>query len=477
MDAPALNMSPSNRCTSLGKKMTGFVLLVMMYLLSSNLQMPSFSRVQSSDTVAAGAGISQPIGQHEKGTWNGDLGANFTPSYRLPESKWDVDALYAMCISSKLNFKVYVYSLDQQALVTPFLAGWGATFAEMMQYHNYHVENMYSWPAVLEELWRLEGVVTDDPEEADVFFIPTHAMALFMVGLARKKDTNKGVSDYMAAVVGAVSNLHPYWNRYAGARHVLMMPNDPGRCNFATHQIKELVWNTTILHCNGDKSADHSTCLGGASRDIIVPPRSVLGGFWKEDLSMHTSSSWDRLFGPDRTSKRTATFSGTSWQGGKDNRQYSNGARQYLSQHLVGVPGFEYRERFKRMDDYVESLSTSDFSLHIPGHALWSPRLFDSMAFGAIPVIVGEFFVLPYEQFIPYHDFIVQIGYSQLRFLPDILNTISPQRRLAMRMAMRPFVPFLLYSEQAHQAIFASICLKEKALPIYDLLHPPTESI
>ena len=139
---------------------------------------------------------------------------------------------------------------------------------------------------------------------------------------------------------------------------------------------------------------------------------------------------------------------------------------------MVGIPGFEYRERFKKIDDYVNSLSTSDFSLHIPGWQLWSPRLFDSIAFGSIPVLIGEYFVLPFEEFIPYDEFIVRIGWSQLRFLPEILYNISPQRRNVMREAMRPYAQYFLYSENAHQAIYASLCLKEKAIPIHYELRP-----
>ncbi|KAL9178447.1 hypothetical protein ACHAXT_003777 [Thalassiosira profunda] len=412
---------------------------------------------------------------------NGDLYADFTPTYDPPESKWDVTAIYAMCIS-KLHFKIYIYQFDQRALVTPFLERWGSTYENMMQYHNYHVENMYSWPNVLEELWRLEGIVTENPDEADLFYIPTHVMDLWMVGsAARDKNTigdsiiNTVLGEYVAAIVDVVAEAHPYWRRYGGARHVIMQPNDPGRCDFTTPRIKELLWNTTILHPNGNNAADYAACMGGASRDVIVPPRSVLGGFWKSDGALHTNSSWDRLFGSDRTSTFTACFSGSIQQGG--GLHYSRGARQYLQHRLAGLAGFDYRERFKVMKDYVESLSTSDFSLHMPGHMLWSPRLFDSMAFGALPVVIGEYFVLPFESFIPYDEFVVRVGWNQLRFLPEILNSISPQRRLAMRATMRQYVPFLLYSENAHQATYASMCLKEKASLIHSELHQEYETI
>ena len=41
-----------------------------------------------------------------------DLGTNFTPVYNIPESKWDILALYSMCSSKKLNFTIYIYQLD-----------------------------------------------------------------------------------------------------------------------------------------------------------------------------------------------------------------------------------------------------------------------------------------------------------------------------------------------------------------------------
>lgn len=397
-----------------------------------------------------------------------DLGTNFTPVYNIPESKWDVLALYSMCSSKKLNFTIYIYQLDQRAIITPFLKQFGASWDEMMKYHNYHKENMYSWPPILQEKWELEGIITDDPSTADVYVIPNHAMDLFMVGHARKQKYSPVIGEYAAALIKAVSDQHPYWNRYGGFKHVLMMPNDGGRCDFTTPHIKELLRNTTILHPHGDKSADHVTCLGGVARDVIVPPRSILMTTWKGEKEPHTSAAWDGRFGPSRQTKHIASFVGSVNQGSG----YSYGARQYLNKHMVGIPGFEYRERFKKIDDYVNSLSTSDFSLHIPGWQLWSPRLFDSIAFGSIPVLIGEYFVLPFEEFIPYDEFIVRIGWSQLRFLPEILYNISPQRRNVMREAMRPYAQYFLYSENAHQAIYASLCLKEKAIPIHYELRP-----
>mmetsp|Transcript_821 Transcript_821/g.2728 ORF Transcript_821/g.2728 Transcript_821/m.2728 type:complete len:953 (-) Transcript_821:2162-5020(-) len=82
---------------------------------------------------------------------------------------------------------------------------------------------------------------------------------------------------------------------------------------------------------------------------------------------------------------------------------------------------------------YTELLSSSKFSLIVEGFGYHSFRLTEVLAAGAIPVIVIDHYVLPYEEILDWSTFSVRVPEHLLLQVPDILRAIPPKVVAAMQ--------------------------------------------
>ena len=75
--------------------------------------------------------------------------------------------------------------------------------------------------------------------------------------------------------------------------------------------------------------------------------------------------------------------------------------------------------------DYVESIRSSIFNLCPEGFSPWSPRLYESICFGAIPLIIAESIVLPFERFIDWRSFSTKFHAHNVRNMIDVILEID----------------------------------------------------
>jgi hypothetical protein len=69
--------------------------------------------------------------------------------------------------------------------------------------------------------------------------------------------------------------------------------------------------------------------------------------------------------------------------------------------------------------EYIKSIQSSVFSLCPEGFLPWSPRIYESIQIGAIPVILADNIVLPFERFIDWRSLSAKINVSNI---PNITN-------------------------------------------------------
>jgi len=79
-------------------------------------------------------------------------------------------------------------------------------------------------------------------------------------------------------------------------------------------------------------------------------------------------------------------------------------------------------------------LQHSQFGLCPRGDSYYSYRLVETMAFGVIPVIISDDWVLPFEELIPWPSLSVRVREADLAQLPAILHAIPLEEVCAMRM-------------------------------------------
>ncbi|KAJ3028281.1 UNVERIFIED_CONTAM: Coiled-coil domain-containing protein 33 [Siphonaria sp. JEL0065] len=155
--------------------------------------------------------------------------------------------------------------------------------------------------------------------------------------------------------------------------------------------------------------------------NIALFPTSLLGATLGIGDSLHQdwttwiTSSW-------AFSKRPiyAYFRGTII----DDYRYSFGVRQYIRELGNTLPERYYvRDRHTSQEAYWNELGSST-----------SPRLFDCIVAGSIPVVFADDIVFPYQSQIPYKKIIIQIKNKDMASLDSVLNRVGEAEILKRRL-------------------------------------------
>ena len=75
--------------------------------------------------------------------------------------------------------------------------------------------------------------------------------------------------------------------------------------------------------------------------------------------------------------------------------------------------------------EYIKSIQSSVFSLCPEGYFPWSPRFYDAIQLGAIPLILADNIVLPFERFIDWPSFSAKMNVSNIENMIDLVQRID----------------------------------------------------
>ena len=87
----------------------------------------------------------------------------------------------------------------------------------------------------------------------------------------------------------------------------------------------------------------------------------------------------------------------------EDKPMYSRGVRQFIKAHLLGTRGFKVVEG--HYNGYCEDLHRAQFCLAPEGWHAWSPRVYEAVVAGCVPVLISDDLELPFERWLSYDDF------------------------------------------------------------------------
>ncbi|CAF4278367.1 unnamed protein product [Rotaria magnacalcarata] len=73
------------------------------------------------------------------------------------------------------------------------------------------------------------------------------------------------------------------------------------------------------------------------------------------------------------------------------------------------------------MQEYLESIMSSVFFLCPEGYSPWSPRIYEAINLGSIPLILADGIVLPFERFIPWRSFSLKLNVSNVYNILDFV--------------------------------------------------------
>ena len=292
---------------------------------------------------------------------------------------------------------------------------------------------MYRWPHMIrKEFLRFPQFIADSAEKADFVILPVmHHLHRYLCD-EKDEDCDENARQHTWDVLGNI-DIKPW--------HIIMFSLDAGRCNKMDPKLRAHTAAAIHMQALGDDRQSRWDCFR-RGRDVIVPP------YTDPDVELHDAA--------DEARERDVHlfFAGTVRGDG-----YSLGTREFVWKHFRHEPGFVILKHHMKRPDYVKMLHRAKFALHVPGNEYWSPRLTEAVVAGAVPVVVGDHSVLPFDgDALDWKQFSIRIPERDLDRLPDILTAIPPWQLKRMQQAAAEAAPLLQYHRRLPYALAYSLC-------------------
>lgn len=330
--------------------------------------------------------------------------------------------------STQSDLKVYVYNIPEKLLQ----AGYQLDYDNCPNYF-YSIE--IGLPAMLQaSKWSLKASQVKEASQADYFLVPHYSACYFhhCKTNSTHEDCYRRTAEYMSAILDHVEGEYPFWVRKQGRDHLFVFSWDWG------------------VHLFGDKSESvirnrvassvQLTLLGLSKKD----PREVFDPH--KDISIPPLGEYRHVAKLPRPTDRTifAYFRGTitrEWE-------YSRGVRPRILQYGEEDPA-NYFVRTQHSGFYWHELVNARYALCPLGWSHWSPRLFDAVVAGAIPVIIADEWEVAFNgTLIDWTECSVRVAQKDIDRLTQILKAIPKEREERMRAKLQQVAQRITWHEQ-----------------------------
>ncbi|KAJ7956750.1 Exostosin family protein [Quillaja saponaria] len=247
-----------------------------------------------------------------------------------------------------------------------------------------------------------------NPDEAHAFFLPISIANILkyiytpLVTYARD-ELIRTVTDY----IYVVADRYPYWNRTKGADHFLVSCHDwaPDIAN----ENPELYKNLIRVLCNANTSEGFRPL-----RDASLP-----------EINLMSFELGPPGLGQDPNTRSILGF----FAGG------SHGSiRKMLLEHWKDKDEeIQVHEYLPKNLNYDKLMEQSKFCLCPSGYEVASPRVVEAIFAGCVPVIVSDFYSLPFSDVLDWSKFSIQIPSKRIPEIKKILKGISQAKYLKMQ--------------------------------------------
>ncbi|KAJ7955541.1 Exostosin domain-containing protein [Quillaja saponaria] len=287
------------------------------------------------------------------------------------------------------NLKIYVYpdALMNGSRSSPF----SPIFLPHPDPFHPRIGNYFSEHMFKVALFQ-SSLITPYPEEAHLFFLP------FSINLLRNDPlvhSEVSISEFVAQYTAKISRNYKFWNASAGSDHFYVLCHSIGR--EAASMFHDLHNNAIQVSC----SSSYFQRYYVAHKDVGLPQ------VWPRPP--------DKAVSPPDARHRLVYFAG---------RVQNSRIRQALVVQwgndtdmdiFSTSPSFSYEEGFRR----------SKYCLHIRGYEVNTARISDAIHFGCIPVIISNYYDLPFANVLNWSKFSVIIRHEEIAFLKKRLLSIT----------------------------------------------------
>ncbi|KAG5067825.1 hypothetical protein JHK85_000202 [Glycine max] len=235
---------------------------------------------------------------------------------------------------------------------------------------------------------------TENPDEAHLFFIPISCHKMRGKGTSYENMTII-VQNYVESLI----SKYPYWNRTLGADHFFVTCHDVGVR--ATEGLEFLVKNSIRAVCSPSYDVGFIPHKDVALPQVLQPFALPAGG---NDIENRTTLG----FWAGHRNSKIRVILARVWENDTE-LDISNNRISRATGHLV------YQKRFYR----------SKFCICPGGSQVNSARIADSIHYGCIPVILSNYYDLPFNDILDWNKFAVVLKESDVYQLKQILKNIS----------------------------------------------------
>ncbi|KAJ7543651.1 hypothetical protein O6H91_09G046900 [Diphasiastrum complanatum] len=286
------------------------------------------------------------------------------------------------------KFKVFVYPHSQDE-----------PYSKVFLPVDHEPSGNYASESYFKKALNSSHFVTQNPSEADLFFLPFSISALRhdpRVGV-------EGIQDFVREYVQRISAEYPFWNRSNGADHFYVTCHSVGRT--AMEKAVEVKVNAIQVVCSS------SYYIRGyiSHKDIPMPQ------IWPRQETLPEAHSITQR-------KNVAFFAGEGNSPVREKlvKTWANDSDILVHSSRISTP-------------YSESLLTSNYCLHVKGYEVNTARIGDAMFYGCVPVIIANYYDLPFNSVLNWEQFSVLILSSDIPQLKKILNSIPHKEYVQMQ--------------------------------------------
>lgn len=292
-----------------------------------------------------------------------------------------------------------------------------STYAEMEQKFKVYIypdgdpKTFYQTPRKLTGKYASEGYFfqniregrfrTDNPEEAHLFFIPISCHKM------RGKGTSyENMTIIVQNYVESLARKYPYWNRTLGADHFFVTCHDVGVR--ATEGLPLLVKNAIRVVCSPSYDVGYIP-----HKDVALPqvlqPFALPGG------------------GNDIQNRTILGF----WAGHRNSRIRVILARLWENDTELAISNNRISRAIGELV-YQKQFYISKFCICPGGSQVNSARIADSIHYGCVPVILSDYYDLPFNDVLDWRKFALVLKEHDVYHLKDILKSITMEQFTAL---------------------------------------------
>ncbi|PJF20128.1 Glycosyltransferase family 47 protein [Paramicrosporidium saccamoebae] len=313
--------------------------------------------------------------------------------------------------------KVYIYTIPETLLHRDYHMDYSSC-------HHYFYAIELALPTLLTASRFVQTASTlHDAAQADYFLVPQYSTCYYhRCKVDHDPEVCRGkTAEYLTAILDHVEEEYPFWQRKQGRDHLFVFSWDWG-----VHVLGE---KDESVARNRVASSIHLTLLGMAHKDH----RQVFDPH--KDISIPPLGEYRHVETLPRPAQRTifAYFRGSI----TNEYEYSLGIRQRLLKYGKEDPA-HYFIRTEHSAFYWHELINARYALCPLGWSHWSPRLFDAIEAGAIPVIIADEWDVAFNRtIVDFREFTVRVPQRDIGRLTEILKAIPQAEEERMRSRMK----------------------------------------